>query len=480
MKPLALLLTASFVCLAIAIGWAKEEELKPPSYEPAAPSATENKEAASGGLSGNVRKGLDFLVEHQDSSGGWGQGGGWRQNSQSGGRVEGKEVKDPPDVGSTCIAILALVRGGSTPTAGPHVSQINRGVDFVLEHVEHADEKSVYVTDIRDTQLQVKIGRYVDTFLTGLVLSELKGKMPDARSEERLSKALAKTIKKIELNQNTDGNFAGNTGWASVLSQGLCSKALNRAKGVGIAVSEETLKRDYKSAIAALEPKSGTTMLGGIRASGRGGSAIGGRSVAGDIAGISPPIAAPTGPVTTTAPTAAVIGPGIGAGTDAGVKIYNEAANTTRLDELVLSSQSEKRAALVVLEDSAAPADKKVKAQAKLAEVAQVEKSQQAAVDGIMRKLDDKSFIQGFGNNGGEEYLSYMNISETLAARGGAEWERWSKNIALSINRVQNQDGSWSGDHCITGRTFCTGAALLTLLADRAPAAMAAREKMQK
>jgi hypothetical protein len=34
---------------------------------------------------------------------------------------------------------------------------------------------------------------------------------------------------------------------------------------------------------------------------------------------------------------------------------------------------------------------------------------------------------------------------------------------------VQNQDGSWTGHHCITGQTFCTAAALLTLMADRTP-----------
>ena len=34
---------------------------------------------------------------------------------------------------------------------------------------------------------------------------------------------------------------------------------------------------------------------------------------------------------------------------------------------------------------------------------------------------------------------------------------------------AQNEDGSWSGHHCITGRTFCTAGALLTLMADRAP-----------
>ena len=46
-------------------------------------------------------------------------------------------------------------------------------------------------------------------------------------------------------------------------------------------------------------------------------------------------------------------------------------------------------------------------------------------------------------------------------------WKRWDAAVSDNLNRVQNKDGSWSGHHCITGRTFCTSAALLTLLADR-------------
>ncbi len=36
------------------------------------------------------------------------------------------------------------------------------------------------------------------------------------------------------------------------------------------------------------------------------------------------------------------------------------------------------------------------------------------------------------------------------------------------VNGVQNQDGTWSGSHCITGRTVCTAAALMVLMVDRA------------
>jgi len=39
---------------------------------------------------------------------------------------------------------------------------------------------------------------------------------------------------------------------------------------------------------------------------------------------------------------------------------------------------------------------------------------------------------------------------------------------------IQNQDGTWTGHHCITGRTFCTSAALLVLTVDRASGSLAA------
>src|SRR5207244_5176737 len=113
---------------------------------------------------------------------------------------------------------------------------------------------------IRGTQVQGKIGPYVDTFLASLVLAELKGRMPDEKSEKRLVAALNKTIGKIEDNQKTDGTFAGNTAWASVFSQGLASKGLNRASQAGGAVKEESLVRAEKQATDTFDARSGRFM----------------------------------------------------------------------------------------------------------------------------------------------------------------------------------------------------------------------------
>ena len=48
-------------------------------------------------------------------------------------------------------------------------------------------------------------------------------------------------------------------------------------------------------------------------------------------------------------------------------------------------------------------------------------------------------------------------------------------SMAQNLTRIQNGDGSWTGHHCITGRTFCTAAALLVLTADRAPFPVASK-----
>ena len=92
-----------------------------------------------------------------------------------------------------------------------------------------------------------------------------------------------------------------------------------------------------------------------------------------------------------------------------------------------------------------------------------------AAKRAVVQQLDDEGFVAGFGTNGGEEYLSYMNISESLWIDGGNEWIAWDEKITRNLYSIQEEDGAWTGHHCITGGTFCTSAVLLTLMADRIP-----------
>lgn len=68
-----------------------------------------------------------------------------------------------------------------------------------------------------------------------------------------------------------------------------------------------------------------------------------------------------------------------------------------------------------------------------------------------------------FTQAGGEEFLAFHLITETMLQKGGKDWEKWYPVVRDKLIDVQNRDGSWTGHHCITSRTFCTAAAILVL-----------------
>jgi hypothetical protein len=88
-----------------------------------------------------------------------------------------------------------------------------------------------------------------------------------------------------------------------------------------------------------------------------------------------------------------------------------------------------------------------------------------AAQTGRMVSADSGALMAGYGSIGGEEMLSYMMISDTLAAMGGDEWTAWEGKVGGFLVGTQNADGSWAGHHCITSPVFVTAGAVMTLAA---------------
>ena len=78
------------------------------------------------------------------------------------------------------------------------------------------------------------------------------------------------------------------------------------------------------------------------------------------------------------------------------------------------------------------------------------------------RSLHAGGWTSGSGRRAGIETTCYALMA--LYDRQALACDR-AINLLL---RTQNPDGSWSGDHCITGRTFCTSSALMVLMTDRA------------
>ena len=206
-----------------------------------------------------ANQGLAWLAKTQNADGGWGQGGGWRTNTSGsqGARVEGDNVADPSDIGNTSIVLQCFLRSGAKLENGDYSAVTARAADFLLSEIAKADADSLHVTSVRDTQLQSKIGLYVDTFLAAQILSDLKGKFPDPANEKKRAELLDMVVAKIAKHQQDDGAFAGNKGWAATLSQGLCSKALNSAWASGAKVDLAVLEKDHKQNAEGLDRDTG-------------------------------------------------------------------------------------------------------------------------------------------------------------------------------------------------------------------------------
>ena len=418
---------ALVVCMAIAGLWAvRAASAGDPGAKPTTAPSTRPVEPKP--LSENVKKGLDWLARNQLESGAWGQGdesSNMRQSPAStapaaqGGSGVG-------NVADTCAGMLAFLRAGSTPTAGPHASHLLKAADYLCTQVERADTPSLFITDARGTRLQGKLGTYIDTFMAALVLAELKDRMPDAASNKRVLAALDKTMDKIERNQRPDGGWAGE-GWAPALAQGVASKAVNVAAQRGGKVNEDVRKRAERYAAANFDAGTGAVAGGG----------------------------------------------------SAGVELYARSSNLQALKDSDVTNQARvPQLQAVIAAPTTSPAARAA-AESELADIRQNSDKLQAATQAAVGRLGDAQFVAGFGSNGGEEFLSYMNIGESLVSHGGGEeWAKWDKQMTENLNRIQNDDGSWSGHHCITGKTFCTSAALLTLMVDRTTKSLT--EQMKK
>ncbi len=218
-------------------------------------------------LSASVKKGLDWLVEHQLAGGGWGEGEESQQMRRSG--TEYESLRDQPNVADTSIAALALIRSGSTPREGHYRDAIAKAVRFVRSQIEESDAESLSVTPVKGTRVQQKLGPNIDTFLASMLLAEVKSRMPDEGSNKAVELALAKVVRKIERHQKEDGSFDGQ-GWAPILAQAMCGKGINRARQAGVSVPDILLARAENGAkrdFYAYRPGMPGSTVGGLASS---------------------------------------------------------------------------------------------------------------------------------------------------------------------------------------------------------------------
>lgn len=366
-----------------------------------------------------VDKGVKWLVSVQGKDGGWGQDGGETSYVRQGERLE----SNGNDVANTAVVALALLSTGTTPVQGPNHQALQRAVSFILDHVDRSPTDGLAVTNLTGTQIQRKLGPYIDTFLTSKLLAELDGNMGDPQANARVRRSLEKCVAKIEKNQLKDGSWNIAGGWAPILGTSMASQSLYLAQGKGLAVQQMAMNRvDVYTKLSAAGPPPPAAMP----------ASSAGRVAAGAGAGVG--VGAGYGVDVTSAPVMAAPKSADAevSAVSAGVSLYK------RAQELEQLTRTEK--------------DRKGNAR---------------QIADIKMQLSDPRFITGFGSIGGEEFFSYLNISDSLHRAGGPEWVRWNTDMKAKILKMQNEDGTWAGHHCITGRVAVTGAAILMLVAGR-------------
>lgn len=305
-----------------------------------------------------VDKGARWLASVQGADGGWGQDTGHR---------------DRNDVANTAVAALALSRAGKQ-----YEPNLERALAFILKRVEASPAAGLAVTDVQGTQIQMKLGPYIDTFLTAMLLAELDGTLSHTALNARVRRALQKVVAKIEDNQQSDGSWNIAGGWAPVLGTSLASRSLFQAQLKGVDVQDRVMRRaeDYTVEAFNLSQSQGRALA-----------------------------------------------------ESAGVPLYQSAQVLEQL--------------------SRTEADRRKNAR---------------EIDAIHQQLASARFVEGFGSIGGEEFFAYLNVSDGLKRAGEEEWRTWHSQTTQKIVRLQNDDGTWTGHHCITGRVAVTSAAILNLV----------------
>jgi len=354
----------------------------------------------------SIDKGLTWIVRAQHPNGGWGAGTHSRQ-----------DVMDPhavqPDPATTSMVAMALLRTGTTLHSGLYSPQLKRALDYILTQVEGADANSNTITDQQGTQIQIKLGQNIDVIMASQFLSNLLASDDlSLQLKARVKKDLGICVSKIQDAQEANGSISG-SGWAGVLQSSFATNALESAQSQGVAVDNDALNKARDFQKGNYDAKTGdvnTSMGAGVLLYSVTGSA---RASAKEARKVEEEIskAKREGKLSQNAPASAESLEKIGYAKDDAMKystayqVYNSAKVKAQRDEV----------------------------------------------------------MDGFGSNGGEEFLSYLQTGESMIISKDNTWDNWYNNISGRMLKIQNDDGSWSGHHCITSPVFCTATSLLIL-----------------
>jgi hypothetical protein len=194
-----------------------------------------------------IEKGARWLASVQGADGGWGQDGGETSYVRTGERLE----SNGNDVANTAVATLALLQAGKQ-----YQPNVERALNFILKSVEESPAGGLSITNRQGTQIQRKLGPYIDTFLTSMLLARVDGTL-SGELNARVRRALEKCVAKIEQNQLKDGSWNISGGWAPILGTSMASRSLFDASRKGVKVEDKVMRLAEDYTVMALNNPSG-------------------------------------------------------------------------------------------------------------------------------------------------------------------------------------------------------------------------------
>jgi hypothetical protein len=351
-------------------------------------------------------KGLAWITKAQQQHGGWGAGSHSAQHVMDPHAV-------PADPATTSMVAMSILRSGSTLDEGEYSIPLKKATHWLLGQVEKSDPNDLNITTETGTQIQSKLGQNIDVVLTSQFLSNLLEKIPeDHAMRERIESGLDVCVYKIQKGQNANGSTKG-SGWAGVLQSSLATNALESAKYNGADVDDLKLDNARKYQKDNYDAESGNVSTA-------------------DGAGIV--LYSVSGSVRASAKQAREVEEKVKEAKTKG--LVDKAAEVTAdlLEEIGLSNEDAR----------------------------ELERSYKV-YNSAKQKAQQQDVISGFGNNGGEEFLSYLQTGESLVINKDDDWMKWFDDTSGRLLSIQNSNGSWNGHHCITSPVFCTATCLLIL-----------------
>lgn len=352
-----------------------------------------------------VKKGLEWIGKAQGNDGGWGAGSHYNQ-----------EVRDPhavpSDPATTSLVAMSLLRTDNTLDKGDYSKNLKKATEFLLKAVEECPDNQPYITTLAHTQPQTKLGRNIDVILTAQFFTNmLRYDISYTEIKKRIEKALDRCVARIQKGQDKDGSWRDG-GWAPVLQSALANNALESADDVGRKVDKEVLKksRDYQNSNfdtktnAAVTDKAAGVMLYGLSSTTRASAKESRRAQ----------------------------------------DLVEKAKKEGKIKDNKVTEENLQEAGISALE---------AKQLMTAYSINQAAKAQSVRED----------VMAGFGNNGGEEFMSFLMTGESMLMQGGDNWKKWYDMMSGKLLNIQNKDGSWNGHHCITSPVFCTATCLLIL-----------------